>query len=619
MLTGLLSRNSATRPSQAAIVQGNRRISHQDLELESGRWAARLCSLGVGQGDAVAIVLPNCPEFVMAFFAIMRLQAIAMPLNPAYTPAEIGRFLSEKPVRAVIADTSTAAACSAAGCAQVIVPGGEADFAPLEASGEPFAGDALYLFTSGSTGSTKRVLFTQRNLYYEALNFVESTGIGAGDPILCPVPLYHSYGLCLGMLDAAYTGATLVLEPEPDAPFTSRRPCMLALLREENVSVLPAVPWQFAVIADSPDDLCGYFQNVKWCMSSGDMLPRRTYDRFLDRTGRRIRSFYGSTEAGSVTMETGREEEVEFESAGRPLKNVSIAIRDSTGAAAASRDIGELWIKSPAVAAGYDNDPASSKTIFRDGWFNSGDLGSIDGRGRLFLSGRKQALISVGSYKVDATEVEEALLEIPGVREAAVVGVEIPDAGTLVKAVLAMGQEKPPASPQAISHQFAEPGGAGGFACPKREKEVRAFCIRRLAMYKVPRIVEFVSELPRDPMGKILRRELASADRYVSTIRDAAALGALSRIQHAPAARQRAMVIQMVERQAAAVLGRAGEPIPRDAGFADLGMDSFGSMELLTRLELLFGPGLSQTFTYDYPSISAAADALVERLRSACV
>ena len=580
MLTGLLARNAAAWPAKAAIVQGTRRMTQQQLNLATGQLAARLRTLGVGRGDVVAIVLSNSPEFVIAFFAAMRLQAVAMPLNPNYTVGELGRFLSEKPVQAIVTDSSRAMLCSQASATQVVIcRASEPAFEPQPAPAEPYEGDALYLFTSGSTGSTKRVLFTQKNLFSEALNFVDSTGIGPDDPILCPVPLYHSYGLCLGMLDTVYTGATLVLEPQPEDPFSARCPCVLALLREENVRVFPGVPWQFAVMAEMQGDVAESFKDVKWCMSSGDMLPRRTYDKFLTKTGRRIRSFYGSTEAGSVTMETGPETDVEFESVGAPLKNVSIAVRAS----------GEIWIASPALTAtGYEDDAGRTREVFRDGWYNSGDLGQLDARGRLFLSGRTHSMLSVGSYKVDAIEVEETLLQIPGVREAAVVGVEIPNAGLLIKAVLA------------VSHALPQ-------------KEVRAFCRQRLAMFKVPRIIAFVAELPRDPMGKILRRELASADQYVRSIRDEAAIRVLDQLRRVSATRQLTMVSQLVERHAAAVLGRDSEPLPRDVGFADLGMDSFASIELVTRLDLLFGPGLPRTFTFDHPTITAAAHELLAR------
>ena len=594
MLTGLLARNAATRPTKTAIVQAERRISYQELHNRTGGLASRLRSAGVGQGDSVAIVLPNGPEFVFAFFAVMRLKAVAMPVNPTYTTGELGRFLSEKPVRAVITDALRAPVChdSVAHEIPVIVSGDETG-SDLAAAGEPFAGDALHLFTSGSTGSTKRVLFTQRNLFAEALNFVESTGIGPDDPIICPVPLYHSYGLCIGMLDAMYTGATLVLEPQPDAPFASRCSRMLELLREEKIRVFPGVPSQFAVMADMPDDVGGAFREVAWCMSSGDLLPRRIYDKFLARTGRRIRSFYGSTEAGSVTLETGPEENVGHESVGPPLKNVSISIRKHNGSAMAPCETGEIWIQSQALPpTGYDDDAERTREVFRDGWYGSGDLGYLDARGRLVLSGRKQAVINIGSYKVDAAEVEETLLGMPGVREAAVVAVEIPHAGTMIKAVLATN------APDGVL----------------RESEIRAYCRQRLAMFKVPRIFEFVPALPRDPMGKILRRELASAEKYVNGIRDAVTVRTLDQIHRAPPARRRALVLQLVERHVSGVLGRDAEPIPRDAGFADLGMDSFGYLELHTRLDLLFGPGLSQTFTFDHPCITAAADELVARL-----
>jgi len=289
MLTGLLASDAAAWPTKAAIVQGERRISYRELDQEAGRWAARLRHAGVRRGDPVAIVLPNCPEFVFAFFAAMRVNAVAVPLNPNYTAAELGRFLSGKSARVLITDACRAPVCrqSVAPATPVIVSGEGDDpgMVPVPA-GDAFAGDALCLFTSGSTGSTKRVLFTQRNLFFEALNFVESTGIGPDDPILCPVPLYHSYGLCLGMLDAVYTGATLVLEPQPDAPFSSRCPRLLELLREEKIRVFPGVPWQFAVMADMLGDIREAFRDVTWCMSSGDLLPRRTYDSFLARAGR---------------------------------------------------------------------------------------------------------------------------------------------------------------------------------------------------------------------------------------------------------------------------------------------------------------------------------------------
>jgi acyl carrier protein len=144
-----------------------------------------------------------------------------------------------------------------------------------------------------------------------------------------------------------------------------------------------------------------------------------------------------------------------------------------------------------------------------------------------------------------------------------------------------------------------------------RESEIRAFCRERLSLFKIPRIFEFVPALPRDPMGKIQRRELASADQYVRTVREAVAANMLDQIQRASPSRQRSLVMQVVERQAAAVLGYDGQSLPHDVGFVDLGMDSFGSVELLTRLDLLFAFDLPQTFTFDHPTIAAAAEALV--------
>src|SRR5262249_12364914 len=158
----------------------------------------------------------------ISFFAIARLHAIMLPLNPAYTQEELQRFLTDRPVRAIITDGVRESLCGASyNAARVFVIEAGAQVAEEPVRDAPFSGDALYLYTSASTDSYKRVCCTQENLYFEAHNFVESTGLGADDTILCTIPFYHSYGLGNCLLDAAYTGATLVLESDADAPFAA--------------------------------------------------------------------------------------------------------------------------------------------------------------------------------------------------------------------------------------------------------------------------------------------------------------------------------------------------------------------------------------------------------------
>jgi acyl carrier protein len=236
---------------------------------------------------------------------------------------------------------------------------------------------------------------------------------------------------------------------------------------------------------------------------------------------------------------------------------------------------------------GYDNRSDLSQAAFRGGFYNTGDIGHKNQRGQLILAGRKQSFINIAGNKVDTAEVEEVLEACPGVREAAVLGVEIPRMGTLVKAaVVTQG------------------------TC--REAEIRAFCRQRLAFYKVPRLIEAYAALPRSAVGKVLKSELGGVERYLKEIRSAEAARIAGQIARAAPGRRRGLVASLVHAQAAAVLARPAETMPRDVGFTELGMDSFASIELHHRLEYLFDLELPQTFTFDHPTIDAVTESLLE-------
>ncbi len=590
MLSRLLRRSAEAHPGRTAIVQGERRITHAELELAAGRCAAFLRQLGVAPGDAVAVALPNCAEYIIAFFAIVRLRAIMLPLNPGYTWEELRQCLAERPASVVITDARREPMCRESAGAATVVAIERNEWAGCQEISSPeeaFSGNALYLSTSGSTQFYKRICCTQENLFFEAHNFVETMGMSADDHILCTIPLFHSYGLGNCLLDAAYTGATLVLEADSEAPFAARCRQVLELLRAERISFYPGVPYQFEVLAASAEDLGQFFQSVKWCISSGDALPRRTYDRFLERTGQPIRSLYGSTEAGSIAIDTAPKGQVEYFSLGLPLRNVAIEIRDLEGQELPAGADGEIWVKSPTLPpAGYENRPDLTLTIFRDGFYNTGDLGHRNGRGHLILAGRKQSFINIAGYKVDTAEVEEVLASCPGVLEAAVLGVEVPRMGMLVKAAVVTDG-------------------------PCRETEIRAFCRQRLAFYKVPRLIEAYAALPRSAVGKVLKAELGGVEAYLKGISNAVTARTVAQLRATSPPRRRSLVASLVHEQAAAVLGRAMTALPRSSGFIELGMDSFGSIELRARLEYLFDVELPETFTFDHPSVDAVTENLL--------
>jgi long-chain acyl-CoA synthetase len=609
MLMAMLRSAVATHPAKLAIVCGEERISYRELAARVALCAGGLRMLGIGPGDCVAAALANGPEFVVAFLATAALRAIFLPLNPHYTSAELHRFILDGEARVVIAGGASVAACRAivaenAQPVPIVAVGSAAPgtiaFAALSGAwddkpaAQTYAGRVLYLYTSGSTDTYKRVCCTQENLYYEALNFVETVGLTSDDTILCTIPLFHSYGMGNCLLDALYLGATLVIleqsdagGPGGDAPFLNQCGRVAELIRTEVIRFYPGVPYQFSVLAGLPERFPIDFSGLRLCISSSDVLPRRTYEQFLARFRHPIRSLYGSTEAGSIAIDCEPKELLKFGSLGKPLRNVTIEIRRSDGDVLAPGHEGDIWVKSPALPpGGYDNRAALSEEVFRDGFYRTGDLGTIDRDGRLNVTGRKQGFVDIAGYKVDIAEVEEVLHDCPGVEEAAALGVTIESMGTMIKAVV-----------------VAKEGW--------REEHIRAFCRERLAFVKVPRIIEFRDALPRSSTGKLAKSELADVGPYLARIRDERSARSLRRLASSGPQRRRGLLRGIVQTQVAAVLGCPPGEVSDDRGFTDLGMDSFASIELRARLEYLLGREFPETMTFDHPTVAAVVEFLL--------
>jgi long-chain acyl-CoA synthetase len=609
MLTAMLREAVRSNPTKTAIVCGEERIRYDELANRVQRCAAGLSSLGVGQGDCVAAVLHNCSEFVIAFLASMALRAIFLPLNPQYTRGELLRFIADGQAKIILAGGASLAICQAVAVQlkptlPIVAVGGvlpgAIPFRELYGPGsvalgaEICAGRALYLYTSGSTDTYKRVCCTQENLYFEARNFIETVQLTADDTILCTIPLFHSYGIGNCLLDALYLGATLVILEQASAeghgggvPFVNQCGRMAELLRQESIRFYPGVPYQYSVLAGLPERFPIDFSAVRLCISSGEFLPRRTYERFLARFGHPIRSLYGSTEAGSIAIDLNQKESIQFGSLGLPLRNVVVEIRDADGRVLAAGQDGEIWVKSPTLPpTGYDNRAALTIEAFRGGYYRTGDVGMLGHDGRLTIAGRKQNLVDIAGYKVDLSEVDEVLHECPGVREATALGVAIPNMGTIIKAVVV---------------------ASAGW----REEQIRAFCRERLAFVKVPRLIELRDTLPRSSTGKVLRNELSDVTPYLDGIREGNTLQLVNQLAGAPPERRRRLVRSLVQAQAAAVLGLPRNEIPGDQGFTELGMDSFASIELRARLEFLLERELPQTLTFDHPTITAVVEYLL--------
>jgi long-chain acyl-CoA synthetase len=326
---------------------------------------------------------------------------------------------------------------------------------------------AMQQFSSGSTGRAKRLCRTHGQCAAEA-NFY--SWIDPRDRVLCAVPLFHTYGLGCCMLAALRNAATLVVMDEPN-PFLLRRGAALELLEREAITVFPGVPFQFRLLAEAPEQHAD-LSALRLCFSAGTALDPDTFTAFRDRFGIAVRQLYGCTEAGTLTVNLDMDPVVTAASVGWPVGDVQVDVAD-----------GEVLVASPAMTDGYADMPALSREAFRHGWFRTGDLGRLDPDGRLYLTGRRKLLIEVGGFKVDPVEVQDVLCAHPQVREAVVVGVPA-NGGEAVKAVVVVPEVE------------------------LSDRELLRHCREHLASFKVPQIVERRTEIPRSPLGKILRKHL---------------------------------------------------------------------------------------------------------------
>jgi long-chain acyl-CoA synthetase len=484
----MLAQTAERFENRPALIDPARRRTWGDLAADVERRSAALRHRQVGPGDAVGIVLGNDMEFVTTFLAVVSTGAVAVPLNPLLTVAELGLYLRDRSVAGIVTTASrvpaignwAAAAGNGAWVADVVGLDTVRDVdAPADLCTPEMP--ALHAFSSGSTGTPKGIVRTHANLAHEADNFFDTVGVSEDDVILTAVALFHAHGLGNCVLAAVRSGAAMVLLD----PF--RRDAALEAMSRERVTVFPTVPFVVQTLAETRRADRYRTGSLRLCFTAGAPLARETFDLFSTRFGLPVRQLYGCSEAGSVTINLDEDVAATAASVGRPMKGIEVAIVGEQGESRPPGATGEVTFTSPALADGYVGVAPEANDAFRAGWFRTGDLGHVDEAGNLYVTGRTKLFISTGGYKVDPVEVENVLRQHDGVADVVVVGA----AGTL-------GEE--------IVKAVVVPADAVDEAVLRRE--LTGLCRTRLAVYKVPRIVEFRPEIPRSPLGKILRKYL---------------------------------------------------------------------------------------------------------------
>jgi long-chain acyl-CoA synthetase len=525
---------SATRhPQRNYIVYKGKEIAYEAFNQDVDRFAAALQAFGIAEGDRVAIHLPNCPQFPMAYFATLRIGAVAVPCNPAYTARELTHQLKDSGAKIAITLTAfyptikqlrpeTELEHVIVAKIKTYFPGtlrllytllrekkdghrvsisGDANtywFAdvlksaperprPAEINGEELA---VLMYTGGTTGLSKGAQLTHNNILINAFQAKVWNKVGdEGESLLTTLPLFHSYGMTTCMNLAALAGGTAILVPDP-----RNIDDIIKTIHDQRPDYYPGVPAMYVAVNNYPELDKYDLSSIKACSSGAAPLAPEVQEKFQRITGGRVTEGYGLSETSPVTHSNPTFGDNRIGTVGLPWPDTEVKIVDSeTGDQILGLDVeGELCVRGPQVMRGYWNMPTETANTLRldpDGgrpWLHTGDIATMDEDGYFRIVDRKKDMIlGAGGFNIYPREIEDVLYENPKVLEGAAAGVPVEGKGERVKAFVVL-----------------KPGETA------TEEEIIAFCREHLAPYKVPKFVEFRDELPKTLVGKVLRREL---------------------------------------------------------------------------------------------------------------
>jgi len=487
----VLEHAAATWPQRTALIFGEETWTFTELHAAANRVGNALRAGGVGRGEHVALLLPNSPEWVFAYFATLKLGAVVVPIDLRLGPEELGTILSHADLTAAVsfADLPETVSHALTGPRRTVplhlrLRRGEPPCAeqPDELEAVAVAGDdvAAILYTSGTTGTSRGVMLTYDNFSHFPDTLIALYRMEERDVLSIAVPMSHISGPIVCNLLVA-TGAPLVL-------FESFHPLhFLETVQRHRITYFHLVPPMFAALLRVPHpeqyDLSSVRIGATFGMASSPELLRQFQRQWPEA---KLVEGYGLTETSPfIALTPSPIPADKIGSVGRIVPNVEAQVVDDKDQEVPVGQVGEIVTRGPHLMKGYYRDPEATAEVIRDGWLHTGDLGRFDEDGYLWVVGRKKDVINVGGLKVYAPEVEDTLYSHPKVAEAAVIGVPDARRGEAVRAVI-----------------VPRPGET------LTAEEVQAYCRQRLADYKVPRQVEFRAALPKSEVGKILKREL---------------------------------------------------------------------------------------------------------------
>jgi malonyl-CoA/methylmalonyl-CoA synthetase len=466
-------KRQAARPDRVWLVDGA--VSYARLLAETGQLANALLSLGLEKGDRLLLQVEKCEAVLSVYLACLRTGVVFLPVNPGYTLAETGHFLTDAEPSLTVTDPDRSEGL--AGLKRRVMT--LADLMD-HAAGQDAAYDdpvhrpddlAAILYTSGTTGRSKGVMLSRDNLASNAEALVGLWRFTEADVLLHALPVFHTHGLFVATNCVLYSGASMIFQRSfsPEA--------VLAAL--PKATVMMGVPTFYTRLLADPGLTRAATANVRLFISGSAPLSPATHADWQERTGHAILERYGMTETNMIASNP-YEAERRAGTVGMPLPGVEVRIT-GPGGVLPPGEVGAIEVRGPNVFQGYWRLPRKTAEEFRDGWFITGDMGAFDAAGYLSILGREKDLIITGGLNVYPAEVEAALDALPGVRASAVIGVPHPDFGEAVVACVVGAVE---------------------------ERAVRAALRDRLAAFKIPKRVIVLEALPRNAMGKVQKADL---------------------------------------------------------------------------------------------------------------
>jgi long-chain acyl-CoA synthetase len=525
-LADCLRRNARRLPNNTALVFFGARIAFRDINDAVDRFAAGLQKLGLARGERVALFMPNCPQYVIAYYGTLRAGGVIVPCNPLYVARELEHQLNDAGAKIMVVLSSfyrTVKEIRAHTALEYTIVASIKDYFPptlkiafsllkerkeghyVDLSEEAdtawfhdfmatapdtpapvrvaLEDTACLLYTGGTTGTPKGAELTQRNLLANAIQCQAwFNSKPTGEVTLGALPFSHSYGMTTCMNHSMYTANMLIVIPNPrDLKF------VLGNIQKYHPTLFPGVPTIYVAINNHPDIQKYDLRSIRACVSGGAGLPREVQNQFEALTGGKLVEGFGLTEASPVTHANPIASGNRNGSIGLPWPNTDcklVSVEDDL-TEVAEGEPGELCIKGPQIMKGYWQKPEETALVLRDGWLHTGDVAMMDADGYFRIVDRKKDMIIAGGYNIYPREIEEVLYEHPKVKEAVAVGIPHPYRGETVKVYVVLKPEQ-----------------------EASEEELVRWCRERLAKFKIPSAVEFRAELPKTMVGKILRRAL---------------------------------------------------------------------------------------------------------------